>query len=400
MAEQIGKFSTTKQDEVLRNKDLVIKDKQGHTRVRLDSDTGDLRLFDQSGKILFSVDVNGGNLRLGGFGRGDGDIQLYPKAAPNHSNSQASIHMSADNASCTLGSAAGRAGALVLRDDDGDQRFLLDGKSGSVIIKTDAGDDIFVVKANGDLSLGGGNQDGDVRLRGRTDVQRIHLSAGGGSRSSHTRVHANGETGRVTLGGDGSGGDLFLLNEDDQFTVALRSQEDDHCGMWVGGRGKRGLVVARNRNGDDTVIIDGESGDIKLANADLAESFQVSDASELEPGTVVVIDEDEHLRPANQAYDRQVAGVIAGAGHFKPGLVLGHHENDDRVSLAMVGRVFVKAEADSGPIRPGDLLTTSNVHGHARRVIDPQKAQGAVIGKALGSLTSGSGLVPILVTLQ
>jgi hypothetical protein len=59
-----------------------------------------------------------------------------------------------------------------------------------------------------------------------------------------------------------------------------------------------------------------------------------------------------------------------------------------------------KIDADIAPIEVGDLLTTSPTRGHAQKVLDPTKATGAVIGKALGELKKGKGKIPILVTLQ
>jgi NAD(P)H-hydrate repair Nnr-like enzyme with NAD(P)H-hydrate dehydratase domain len=56
------------------------------------------------------------------------------------------------------------------------------------------------------------------------------------------------------------------------------------------------------------------------------------------------------------------------------------------------------ADADVAPIRPGDLLTTSTMSGHCRRVTEPARAFGAVIGKALTALLSGQGLVRVLVS--
>jgi hypothetical protein len=50
--------------------------------------------------------------------------------------------------------------------------------------------------------------------------------------------------------------------------------------------------------------------------------------------------------------------------------------------------------------RVGDLLTTSDTPGHAMKTIDPLKAFGAVIGKALTPMDAGRGLIPILVALQ
>jgi hypothetical protein len=46
------------------------------------------------------------------------------------------------------------------------------------------------------------------------------------------------------------------------------------------------------------------------------------------------------------------------------------------------------------------MLTTSNVPGYAMKAIDPFKAFGAIIGKALASLKEGKGMIPILVVLQ
>lgn len=59
-----------------------------------------------------------------------------------------------------------------------------------------------------------------------------------------------------------------------------------------------------------------------------------------------------------------------------------------------------KVDADIAPVNVGDLLTTSPTKGHAQKVLDPGKATGAIIGKALGSLKKGKGKIPVLVTLH
>jgi hypothetical protein len=66
----------------------------------------------------------------------------------------------------------------------------------------------------------------------------------------------------------------------------------------------------------------------------------------------------------------------------------------------LTGRVYCWANASYGPIEPGDLLTTSDTPGHAMKVTDHAKAQGAIIGKAMTELKQGKGLVLVLVTLQ
>jgi hypothetical protein len=63
--------------------------------------------------------------------------------------------------------------------------------------------------------------------------------------------------------------------------------------------------------------------DIVLQNADCAEEFDIADSSEVEPGTVMVIDQDGRLRPSERAYDRRVAGVVSVAGECRPAMTLG-----------------------------------------------------------------------------
>ncbi|HNX49532.1 MAG TPA: hypothetical protein PLS53_00905 [Thermoanaerobaculaceae bacterium] len=137
---------------------------------------------------------------------------------------------------------------------------------------------------------------------------------------------------------------------------------------------------------------------------DLAERFDVSASSgPLEAGTLVVIDEDNpgKLKTSATAYDTRVAGIVSGAGGVNPGLTLhqqGVLEGDTEVAIA--GRVYVKADARWSPIRPGDLLTTSDLPGHAMRATDRQLTPGAVIGKAMTALDRGTGQVLVLVSLQ
>jgi hypothetical protein len=143
------------------------------------------------------------------------------------------------------------------------------------------------------------------------------------------------------------------------------------------------------------------TGYIQLANADCAEDFDISAESSAEPGTVMVLNDEGKLRESFQPYDKRVAGVVSGAGSFKPGLVLDKQPSQgNRRPIALIGKTFCKVDAQFGPIGVGDLLTTSPTPGHAMRVDDPFKAFGAVIGKALRPVKSGQDLVPILIALQ
>jgi hypothetical protein len=133
--------------------------------------------------------------------------------------------------------------------------------------------------------------------------------------------------------------------------------------------------------------------------ADVAEQFGVVGELTVEPGCVVVLAGDDNVRVSEEPYDRRVAGVVSGAGGYRAALVL-DRSGADRRPLALTGKVWCKVDADCAPVEVGDLLTTSSTPGHAMRATDPARAFGAVIGKALGRLQSGCGLVPVLVALQ
>ena len=136
--------------------------------------------------------------------------------------------------------------------------------------------------------------------------------------------------------------------------------------------------------------------------SDVAEPFQMS-TQDIPKGAVVVIDEENagKLKLSNYAYDNRVAGIVSGANSINPGIAL-HQEGalEGGQNVALSGRVYVQADASSGPIKPGDLLTTSNTPGHAMKVTDHAQAQGAIIGKAMSALKEGKGMVLVLVTLQ
>lgn len=141
---------------------------------------------------------------------------------------------------------------------------------------------------------------------------------------------------------------------------------------------------------------------IITGGSDLAEPFRM-DGAELPKGSVVVIDKEHpgELKVSSTAYDRTVAGIVSGANGINPGIAL-HQEGalDGDQNVALSGRVYVLADASSGSIEPGDLLTTSDTPGHAMKVVDHARAQGAIIGKAMTGLAKGTGMVLVLVTLQ
>ncbi|WP_263418059.1 hypothetical protein [Terriglobus albidus] len=135
---------------------------------------------------------------------------------------------------------------------------------------------------------------------------------------------------------------------------------------------------------------------------DYAESVDVTgDRKAYEPGDVLVIDPsspDKFLRTA-EPYSPLVAGIYS----TQPGLTgrrKGAPKTGEEVPMALVGIVPTKVSAENGPIKPGTLLVTSSTAGYAMRGTDREKLTGAIIGKAMGTLDSGKGVIEILVSLQ
>jgi hypothetical protein len=118
----------------------------------------------------------------------------------------------------------------------------------------------------------------------------------------------------------------------------------------------------------------------------------------LEPGDVLVIQAEGTLGLSDRAYQSTVVGVYSTEPAFLGGAGI-DADRTGKVPLAVVGIVPVKASAENGVIRPGDMLTASDTPGHAMRA-GTDAPVGTVIGKALTSLERGSGMIRMLVTLQ
>jgi hypothetical protein len=183
------------------------------------------------------------------------------------------------------------------------------------------------------------------------------------------------------------------------------NQNGTGAGVFGESRGKGPGVFGRSVNGlaglfEGNVTV---TGDIFLANQDIAEEFAVSDA-DAEPGTVLVAaDADAGTEACHTEYDTRVIGVVAGAGTFKPAIVLGKQANVGRylrVPVTILGKAFCKADASERPIQIGDVVTTARTPGHLISAEPSKLVPGAMFGKALAPLASGRGLIPVLVLLR
>lgn len=163
---------------------------------------------------------------------------------------------------------------------------------------------------------------------------------------------------------------------------------------------KTGYVVDIMRN---TGTTDLHTGDIAVLSSTAAGPAQLGDIPV------------PNVQAAGEAYGTGVVGVVdmrwvpadpsapgdsrASTGYYdaqatviKPGEYMG--------VVTLGSYKGVKVDATYGPIKVGDLLVSSVTTGHAMKSTDKVSSIGAVIGKALGPLDSGTGTIPVLVTLK
>jgi hypothetical protein len=292
---------------------------------------------------------------------------------------------------------------------------------------------ILLYTTNGSLRASlSGNSTGSLLTMYQADGGTGVLVDGDSNGAGLINIYNTNSSLRVVLDGQstGAGGEISVRDADGTETIEILGAEDVNTG---------GQILMRNAGGINTIQLDSDAngngcGYIRLYKAngtatitleadtggdgrittqelqitggsDLSEQFDINAASaEVQPGMVVCIDPQRpgELVMSTRAYDRTVAGVVSGAGGVKPGMLMGQRGTaaDGKHPVALTGRVFCLADATKGAIQRGDLLTTSSTPGHAMKVLNHSKAQGAIIGKAMTSLEQGRGLVLVLVSLQ
>jgi hypothetical protein len=201
----------------------------------------------------------------------------------------------------------------------------------------------------------------------------------------------NGEAVRAVSNSSNVAAVAVFNNNSASTTAALYAKKEGTEGNAAFFEGN--VAVTRN------LILTGPDADIILPGGDVAEQFEM--ISRAPAGSVVVLDDEARLAPCAEPYDRRVAGIVSGLGDRKPAVVLDRVDGaTSRQPVAVVGKAWCLADAETSPIHVGDLLTTSPRRGHAMRALDGSRAFGAIIGKALTPLTSGEGEVLVLVALS
>ncbi len=380
---------------------------------------GTVDIQDGSGNTTVIADGDRGHLTVGGGGQ-DGNLHVSDAAgvARIMLSNEGSI-ISRDAAAVSIMTLAGNGQIFISRQLGADYypvfEFLPPQGSlsiggeitpGKINLRNGDGDDTLILDAEGDVTIRR-NVDGTLRdamtFEGATGALRIggegfegDLFVRDGDGRDALRLDANRAA--IFAGTEGNEGDIIVRDGEGRQVVHLSG---DKAVVDVGTEGNEGDVRVFDADGDLRIHLDGASGQVITLGADCAEDFTVIDAEMIDPGSVLVIDDTGALRVSVTAYDRRVAGVVSGGGSFGPGIVLGKQPADaDCKPIALIGKVSCKVDADCGAVGVGDLLTTAAIPGHAMKAADPQRAFGAIIGKALAPLAKGRGMIPILVALQ
>ncbi|MBI4470276.1 MAG: hypothetical protein HY650_13240 [Acidobacteria bacterium] len=146
-------------------------------------------------------------------------------------------------------------------------------------------------------------------------------------------------------------------------------------------------------------------GTFTSRSLDLAEMTEVEgaaghEADSYQPADVLIIGtRTGKLKKSQQPYSPLVAGVYSTEPAFLGGQEIDKKTPGNKVPLALVRQVPCKVTTENGPIEIGDLLVTSSTPGHAMKGTDRGRMLGAIVGKALEPLTSGAGVIRVLLTL-
>jgi hypothetical protein len=128
------------------------------------------------------------------------------------------------------------------------------------------------------------------------------------------------------------------------------------------------------------------------------EMFEVDEIDYISPGDILTVSAlgGGQLSRSSGAYMRSVIGIVSG----NPTLVFDNTGASRKAYPgALSGRVLCKVDARNRPIRPGDLIVTSETPGCGMAgEIDSFAKIGTVIGKALDGLSEGMGTIPVFVT--
>lgn len=268
--------------------------------------------------------------------------------------------------------------------------------------------DLFLEPLGGDIGIG------TTAPRGRLDVRGLY-DPNVPAISSTPVIRANGGGALSLWMSNYSYFGSWIQSIQDDGTNRLKSLYLEPLGGYVG-VGTTSPQAELDVNG--SIRVSGSKGVIQFPDgtvqttafipancgADFAESVDVTGGpANYSAGDVLVVDPEI---PGNfLKSDRPYSTLVAGVYSTKPSFVGRLNAPDAgtkarEIPMAMLGRVPTKVSTENGPIHIGDLLVTASTPGYAMKGTDRTRMLGTVIGKALGTLDSGKGVILVLVSLQ
>jgi hypothetical protein len=328
------------------------------------------------------------------------------------------------------------ANGITVKDAAGNGFQVIRAGNTGLYIQQSGGIGILIDQATNGVSIQNVSGNGfQVANAGNSGIY-VHQSGGAGilidqAASGVSIQNASGNGFQVANAGNSgiyvhqSGGAGVLI---DQAASGVSVQNAAGNGLQVYNAGDNGLRITKSQN--NGVDIEEVGNDFFTAGPQADRKFRVSkdgmvycemgfsvlsgyaelvttesgSADGYTPGDVLQISDlkDRAVVLAKNPYNWKVAGVyidkygILGSNHpmgdIKPG----------EIPMAVGGIVPCKVSAEvypmgNGPIRRGDILTTSDTPGYAMKAT--QYKAGAILGKAFGDLHNGKGIMDVLVNL-
>ncbi|PKL16676.1 MAG: hypothetical protein CVV49_15005 [Spirochaetae bacterium HGW-Spirochaetae-5] len=163
----------------------------------------------------------------------------------------------------------------------------------------------------------------------------------------------------------------------------------------LSGNGKA-LLVAGSSEFEGKIYVKGD-GKEKNFPGGAAELFEVDETEYVSPGDLLIVSENGNsvLSKSKKSYSRSVIGIVSG----NPYIVTNNSGKEEKLyPVVLSGKALCKVDARNNPVKPGDLIVTSDTAGCGMAgKIDSFEKTGTVIGKALHGLADGIELIPVFV---
>ncbi|HUD49015.1 MAG TPA: hypothetical protein VMR33_19445 [Candidatus Baltobacteraceae bacterium] len=279
------------------------------------------------------------------------------------------------------------------------------------------------------LQISGGQWDltgteGDFKIGNDTYRMKFGVALGGAG-AGDGRIRAAGGTNRLMIGSGTddtltiSNGMVGIENTSPQSTLDVNGSINAGGTVTVGGVQLTGGTINIGLETVPYLTVTGYLNPTAGKTGYVTEHFVNRNGEKLERGDVVVLQSKPasqyhglnnqiplvEVQRTDQAHEPGVCGIVdqPGVSAAQIPYLKQAQLGDVQVGLMVTlgAYAYCKVDADIGPIKPGDLLTTSPSLGYAQRVESRARSSlGTVIGKAMGALDKGKGTIPVFVVHQ